>query len=29
MEIPEGTIGIETPIDPALATAHRLKKMFG
>jgi alpha-galactosidase len=27
--IPEGTIGVETPIDPALATAHRLKKMFG
>lgn len=27
--IPEDTIGVETPIDPALATAHRLKKLFG
>lgn len=29
VDIPEGTIGVETPIDPALATAHRLKKLFG
>ncbi len=29
VDIPKGTIGVETPIDPALATAHRLKKLFG
>jgi alpha-galactosidase len=29
VKVPEGTIGVETPIDPALATAHRLKKLFG
>jgi alpha-galactosidase len=29
IDVPDGTVGVETPIDPALATAHRLKKMFG
>jgi alpha-galactosidase len=29
ISIPPGTVGVETPIDPALATAHRLKAMFG
>jgi alpha-galactosidase len=29
VNVPEGTIGVETPIDPALATAHRLKRLFG
>jgi alpha-galactosidase len=29
IDVPAGTVGVETPIDPALATAHRLKAMFG
>jgi len=29
VNIPNGTVGVETPIDPALATAHRLKNLFG